>query len=44
LTPEDLSGFSGIQTLRNDIWKIVRKIIGKEIPLQNIQISKMTVK
>lgn len=44
LTPEDLSGFDGIQTVRKEIWQRLKKIIGEDGPMQNVQISKMTVK
>jgi flagellar protein FliL len=44
LRPEDLNGFDGIQTVRIEIWKRLRKIINDDELLQNIQISKLTVK
>ncbi|MDG2285292.1 MAG: flagellar basal body-associated FliL family protein [Alphaproteobacteria bacterium] len=44
LRPEDLSGFDGIQTVRTEIWKRLRKIIDNDALLRNIQISKLTVK
>ena len=44
LTPEDLNGFDGIQTVRNQIWKRLREIIDNDELLRNIQISKLTVK
>lgn len=44
LRPEDLNGFDGIQTVRNEIWKRLRTIIDDDELLQNIQISKLTVK
>jgi flagellar FliL protein len=44
LRPEDLNGFTGIQTVRNEIWKRLRKIIDNDELLKNIQISKLSVK
>lgn len=44
LTPEALNGFDGIQTVRNEIWKRLREIIDNDELLNNIQISKLTVK
>jgi flagellar protein FliL len=44
LSPEDLSGYDGIQTVRIEIWKRLRKIIENDEMLWNIQISKLTVK
>lgn len=44
LSPEDLSGFDGIQTVRIEIWRLLRKIIDNDDLLRNIQISKLTVK
>jgi flagellar protein FliL len=44
LRPADLSGYDGIQTVRVEIWKRLRKIIGDPELLQNLQISKLTVK
>ena len=44
LRPEDLNGYSGIQTVRKEIWKRLRKIIDNDEMLRNIQISKLTVK
>ena len=44
LRPDDLNGFDGIQTVRIEIWKWLRKIIDNDELLRNIQISKLTVK
>jgi flagellar protein FliL len=44
LSPEDLNGFDGIQTVRNQLWKRLRMIIDDDELMRNIQISKLTVK
>lgn len=44
LRPEDLNGYSGIQTVRKEVWKRLRRIIENDELMQNIQISKLTVK
>ena len=44
LHPEDLGGYDGIQTVRVEIWKRLRRIIDDDDLLRNIQISKLTVK
>lgn len=43
LRPEDLSGYDGIQTTRNELWRRLKTVIDDE-KLVNIQIMKMTVK
>ncbi len=44
LTPDQLSGYKGIQMVRREIWRRLRKIVTDKEMLQNIQILKMTVK
>ena len=44
LRPDDLQGFTGIQTVRNEIWRRLMKIVPDPDLVANIQIAKMTVK
>jgi flagellar protein FliL len=43
LTPADLSGYDGIQRVRAEVWRRVRKIADPKM-IMNLQINKMTVK
>jgi len=44
LRPSDLSGYSGIQKVRNEIWRRLMAIVPDQDAVTNIQIAKMTVK
>lgn len=43
LTPSDLNGYDGIQRVRDNAWKILKKFVDPK-ELVNVQIAKMTVK
>ena len=43
LTPGDLNGYDGIQTVRDNAWRILHKFV-PEGELVNVQIAKLTVK
>ena len=43
LRPEGLSGFNNIQTVRIEIWKLLRKVINNDELTRNIPISKLAM-
>jgi flagellar protein FliL len=43
LTPQQLNGYDGIQSVRNNTWQLLRRLVDPDL-IVNVQVSKLTVK
>ncbi|MBH67651.1 MAG: hypothetical protein CMM58_04790 [Rhodospirillaceae bacterium] len=44
LSPSDLDGYEGVTMLRQELWRLVNKIVNDSTSVENVQILKMSVK